>query len=106
MTPAEESALGSSEAMVMSKALVAAKGAAIQRAVRRADTRGRGRCGRGWVLTRVVNVVEGSGQDLEGASEVQKIELVVQGEEHINWLVVGHCTRLGGHLGQLGWWDG
>lgn len=45
--------------------------------------------------------MESSGQDLEGASEVQKVELVVQGEEHINWLVVGHCTRLGGHLGQL-----
>lgn len=60
-----------------------------------------GRSGRGWVLTRVVNIVEGSCQDLEGASEVQEVELVVQGEEHINWLVVGHCTRLGGHLGQL-----
>lgn len=58
------------------------------------------------MLTRVVDVVEGSGQDLEGASEVKEVELVVQGEEHINWLVVGHCTRLGGHLGQLGWWDG
>lgn len=33
MTPAAESALGSSEAMVMSKALVAGEGAAIQRAV-------------------------------------------------------------------------
>lgn len=65
-----------------------------------------GRFGRGWVLTRVVNVVKGSGQDLEGASEVQEVELVVQGEEHINWLVVGHCTRLGGHLGQLGREDG
>lgn len=50
--------------------------------------------------------MEGRGQDLEGASEVQEIELVVQGEEHINRLVVGHCTRLGGHLGQLEWWDG
>lgn len=65
-----------------------------------------GRSGRGWVLTRVVNIVEGSGQDLEGASEVQEVELVVQGEEHINWLVVGHCTRLGGHLGQLKQGDG
>lgn len=64
------------------------------------------RFGRGWVLTRVVNIVEGGGQDLEGASEVQEVELVVQGEEHINWLVVGHCTRLGGHLGQLGWGEG
>lgn len=45
--------------------------------------------------------MESSGQDLEGASEVHDVELVVQGEEHINWLVVGHCTRLGGHLGQL-----
>lgn len=54
------------------------------------------------MLTRVVDIVEGSGQDLEGASEVQEVELVVQGEEHINWLVVGHCTCLGGHLGQLG----
>lgn len=33
MTPAAESALGSSEAMVISKALVAKEGAAVQRAV-------------------------------------------------------------------------
>lgn len=38
MTPAAESAFGSSEAMVMSKALVAEGGAVIQRTVRRADT--------------------------------------------------------------------
>lgn len=58
------------------------------------------------MLTRVVNIVEGSGQDLEGPSKVHEVELVVQGEEHINWLVVGHCTRLGGHLGQLRGWYG
>lgn len=45
MTPAAESALGSSEAMVMSKALVAGKGAATQQAVREADTRGQGDLG-------------------------------------------------------------
>lgn len=38
MTPAAERALGSSEAMVMSKALVAEEGVAIQRAVRMGDT--------------------------------------------------------------------
>jgi hypothetical protein len=41
MTPAAESALGSSEAMVMSKALVAGEAVAIQQAVQRADTCGR-----------------------------------------------------------------
>lgn len=39
MTPAAESALGSSEAMVMSKALVAGEEAAIQQAVQRGETR-------------------------------------------------------------------
>lgn len=39
MTPAAESALGSSEAMVMSKALVAGEEAAVQRAVQGVQTR-------------------------------------------------------------------
>lgn len=59
---------------------------------------------RGKLRTRVVNVMKSSIQDLKGASEVQDVELLMQGEQHINRLHVRHCRRLRGHLGQLFWW--
>ena len=37
--------------------------------------------------------MQSTGEDLDGASKVEEVELGVQGDEHINGLV-GHCTSL------------
>lgn len=49
------------------------------------------------VLTRIVGIMQGSGQNLQRTSKVQEVELGMQGEQNINGFV-SHCRRLGCHL--------
>jgi hypothetical protein len=51
-------------------------------------------------LTGILRIVQSRGQDLKGPSKVHEVELVMQGNEHLNWLIC-HCGRLAGHLWQL-----
>lgn len=97
MTPASVRTLGSEAAMVTSKALVAVETHKSQLEDDRAGTKK----SKGHHPTWVVVIMEGRSQDLKGTSKVKHVELVVQGKEHINGLFISHCTRLGGHLGQL-----
>lgn len=53
---------------------------------------------------RIVEIVAGRVEDLETASKVKKVELVVDSEEHIDRLLVGHGgglvrTHLAGIVG-------
>lgn len=97
MTPASARTLGSEAAMVISKALVAVKTHRSQLEGGKARTKKV----EGHHPTLVVAIMEGLGHDLKGASKVKNVELVVQGKEYFNGLFISHCTRLGGHLGQL-----
>lgn len=56
------------------------------------------------MLTGLVDIVKGTGQDLERSSKLKDVELVMQGEQDVDRLSVRHCRRLRGHLGQLLSW--
>lgn len=54
------------------------------------------------MLTGIVNVVQGLGQDLQRTREVHQVELVLQHEQHFDDRVGIRRGSLRGHLGQLG----
>lgn len=98
MTPAPLRTLGSAAATVISNALESRenKRAIVSRQRHRQSPAHAGR------LARIVLVMQNTGQDLKGARKVEKVELVMEAEEHIDGFVRHRRCLVGGHGGQLG----
>lgn len=85
--------------MVQSKALVAIVESGEAVSTRRSGERDGGGDGSSMALTFVVKIVCGSGEDLEGTSKVEHVEVGLEGKEDVNGFLVSHrgglvCSHL------------